>query len=85
MPRHQFLLLFFLIKKINTKLKTKIVLFSASKEYVKHFQVLQIPVGLLGMPVIYFPTERLFNCATLMRRHIAFAVIRNFSNLHLKN
>ena len=37
------------------------------------------------MPVISFPTERVFNCATLMRRHITFAVIRNLSNLHLKN
>ena len=36
------------------------------------------PVCLLSMPVISFPTERLFNCATLMRRHIAFAVIRHF-------
>ena len=37
------------------------------------------------MPVVSFPTERVFNCATLMCRHIAFVVIRNFSNLHLNN
>ena len=37
------------------------------------------------MPVIHFPTERVFNSATFMRRHIAFTVIRNFSNLHFKN
>ena len=36
------------------------------------------------MPVISFSTERVFNCATLMLRHIAFVVIRHFSNLHLK-
>ena len=32
-----------------------------------------------------FPTERLFNCATLMRRHIVFAVIRNFSKFAFDN
>ena len=37
------------------------------------------------MPVISFPTERVFNCATLMRRHVAFAVVTNFLNMHLKN
>ena len=37
------------------------------------------------MAVIYFPPERVFKCATLMRRQIAFAVMGNFSNLHLKN
>ena len=34
------------------------------------------------MPVILFPTETVFNSATFI--HIAL-VIRNFSNLHLKN
>ena len=33
----------------------------------------------------FFPSERVFNSATFMYRHIPFTVIRNFSNLHLKN
>ena len=30
------------------------------------------------MPVISFPTERVFNSATFMREHIAFAAVRYF-------
>ena len=37
------------------------------------------------MPVIPFPSERVFNSATFMCRHIVLATVRNFLNLHLKN
>ena len=36
------------------------------------------------MPVIPFPSERVFNSATFMCRHIVLATVRNFLNLHLK-
>ena len=39
----------------------------------------------LLMPVIPFPSERGFNSATFIRRHIVLSTIINFSNLHLKN
>ena len=39
----------------------------------------------LCMPVIPFPSERVFNSATFMFRHIVLATVRNFLNLHLKN
>ena len=37
------------------------------------------------MPVIPFPTERVFNSATFMCEHIAFTAVRYFLNLHLEN
>ena len=37
------------------------------------------------MPVIPFPSERGFNSATFMCRHIVLTTIINVSNLHLKN
>ena len=37
------------------------------------------------MPVIPFPSERVFNSATFMYGHIVLTTIRKFSNLHLKN
>ena len=37
------------------------------------------------MPEIPFPSERVFNSATFMCRHIVLATVRNFLNLHLKN
>ena len=37
------------------------------------------------MPIIPFPSERGFNSATFIRRHIVLSTIRKFSNLHLKN
>ena len=37
------------------------------------------------MPVIPFLSERVFNSATFMCRHIVLAIVRNFLNLHLKN
>ena len=37
------------------------------------------------IPVIPFPSERLFNSATFMCGHIVLTTIRKFSNLHLKN
>ena len=36
------------------------------------------------MPVIPFPSERVFNSATFMCGHIVLTTIRKFSNLHLK-
>ena len=36
------------------------------------------------MPVIPFPSERVFNSATFMCRHIVLTTIIHFSNLHLK-
>ena len=36
------------------------------------------------MTVIPFPSERVFNSATFMRRHIVLTTIRHLSNLHLK-
>ena len=39
----------------------------------------------LCTPVIHFPSERVFNSATFMYRHIVLTTIRNISNLHLKN
>ena len=39
----------------------------------------------LCMPVIPFPSERVFNSATVMCRHIVLATVRFFLNLHLKN
>ena len=35
------------------------------------------------MPVIPFPSERVFNSATFMCRYIVLSNTRNFSNLHL--
>ena len=37
------------------------------------------------MPIIPFPSERGFNSAIVIRRHIVLSTITNFSNLHLKN
>ena len=34
------------------------------------------------MTVIPFPSERVFNSATFMRRHIVLTTIRHLSNLH---
>ena len=39
----------------------------------------------LCMPVIPFPSERVFNSATFMRGHIVLSTNIIFSNLHLKN
>ena len=36
------------------------------------------------MTVIPFPSERVFNSATFMHRHIVLTTIRHLSNLHLK-
>ena len=36
------------------------------------------------MTVIPFPSERVFNSATFMRRHIVLTTIRHLSNMHLK-
>ena len=36
------------------------------------------------MPVIPFPSERVFNSATFMCGHIVLTTIRKLSNLHLK-
>ena len=36
------------------------------------------------MPVIPFPSERVFNSATFMCGHIVLTTIRKFSNLQLK-
>ena len=37
------------------------------------------------MPVIPFPSERVFNSATFMCWHIVLATVRNVLDLHLKN
>ena len=37
----------------------------------------------LCMPVISFPSERVFNSATFMYMYIVLSTARNFSNLHL--
>ena len=36
------------------------------------------------MPVIPFPSERVFNSATFMCKYIVLSTARNVSNLHLK-